>query len=123
MLRNDLATHPNACTLVYWHNPLIHSTNALSTKNSSVKWFWADAFNGGADLVLGANRHYYERFQTLDVNGAPATTGMREFVVGTGGGLRGEGPTLAPRGGVPNTSNIRGAERWLHPRGLHCAVL
>jgi hypothetical protein len=39
----------------------------------------------GVEAVLNGHDHDYERFTTLDANANPAASGMREFVVGTGG--------------------------------------
>ena len=55
---------------------------------------WSDLVAAGADVVLSAHNHFYERFTPLDAAGRPARAGVREFVVGTGGSshyeLRGE---------------------------------
>jgi len=48
--------------------------------------FWRILYENGADVVLGAHDHVYERFAPQDPDGAadPAR-GIREFVAGTGG--------------------------------------
>jgi len=73
--------------------------------------------------VLGASRHYYERFRTLDVNGAPATTGMREFVVGTGGRSHGKATTIAPGCEFRNTTNFGVLKMSLHAGSFDWAFL
>jgi hypothetical protein len=56
----------------------------------------ADLYAAGAELIIAAHDHHYERFapQTPDGKADPAT-GIREFVVGTGGGKL--YPTFWPR--------------------------
>src|SRR6266480_7524263 len=48
-LANDLATHPNTCTLAYFHQPLF---SAGPTTNSAVRPFWNDLYAARADVVL-----------------------------------------------------------------------
>ena len=83
-LQADLAAHPNACTLVYWHQPRWSSgsTHGSSTKMQA---FWADVVAAQADVVLNGHEHNYERFAPMDAAGGSDPNGVREFVVGTGG--------------------------------------
>jgi hypothetical protein len=84
-LRADLAAHPNRCTLAYWHHPR-HSSAQQSRENMTVDPLWRALAEGGADLVLTAHVHNYERIAPLDADGAVShARGMRSFVVGTGG--------------------------------------
>jgi len=81
-LKADLAAHPAACTLAYWHEPRF-SSKTPSTKSDA---FWKDLYAAGADVVLNAHVHNYERFAPQDpLAGADPARGIREFVVGTGG--------------------------------------
>ncbi|MFL5955294.1 MAG: fibronectin type III domain-containing protein [Gaiellaceae bacterium] len=83
-LKNDLASHPAACTLAYWHKPRFSSGNAGN--NTDYQPFWADLYAAGAELVLNGHDHDYERFAPQDPSGnLDAGAGIREFVVGTGG--------------------------------------
>jgi hypothetical protein len=84
-LRADLAAHPAACTLAYWHKPLF-SSGGTHGNDLTVKPFWQALYEADADLVIAGHDHDYERFapQTPDGTGDPAR-GIREFVVGTGG--------------------------------------
>jgi hypothetical protein len=83
-LRDDLAAHPNACTLVYWHHPRF--TSGQVGNDTEVAAFWQDIYAAGGDVVLNGHAHGYERFAPQDPseNYDPAH-GIREFVVGTGG--------------------------------------
>lgn len=87
-LKADLAAHPVACTLAAWHEPRFSSGDHDST--GAVDPFWRDLNAAKAELVLSGHDHDYERFAPLDARGQQnARTGVRQFVVGTGGvGLR-----------------------------------
>jgi hypothetical protein len=86
-LHHDLATHASACTLAYFHHPRFSSgphgndsTVALTTP------FWRLLYRGGADVILNGHDHIYERFAPMTPMGTrDVATGIREFVVGTGG--------------------------------------
>ena len=83
-LRADLASSPSVCVLAYWHHPRFSSGQHGDA--TSVAPFWRTLYAAGADVVLSAHDHDYERFapQTPDGEADPAR-GIREFVVGTGG--------------------------------------
>ena len=74
-LQADLRAHPVACTLAYWHHPLISSGRHGSDTRTDPLWRALAA--AGADVVLVGHDHDYERFAPVD--------GIRSFVVGTGG--------------------------------------
>jgi hypothetical protein len=101
-LVGDLATHHNACTLAYWHEPRFSSGQHGDAQQMAT--IWNDLVAAGADVVLSGHNHNYERFAPIgntpqgvaDPNstttGAPSyqapnldPNGIREFVVGTGG--------------------------------------
>jgi hypothetical protein len=84
-LRARLAAGKSRCTLAYWH----HSRFASDKEHGNspeVGPFWDALYDYGADLILGAHSHIYERFgpQTPSGKNDPAH-GIREIVVGTGG--------------------------------------
>jgi Calcineurin-like phosphoesterase len=81
----DLAAHPNACTLAYWHHPRFSSGSSHGS-DSTFQAFWQALYDANADVVLVGHEHNYERFAPQTPSGAadPAR-GIREFVVGTGG--------------------------------------
>lgn len=84
-LRADLAESSAKCTLAFWHHPRFssgkHGANDLSAP------FWEALYEAGADLVLNGHDHDYERFAPQSPAGqADESRGIREFVVGTGGG-------------------------------------
>lgn len=83
-LKDDLKEHPTACTLAYWHIPLFSSGDHGS--NPLMQSVWTVLQEAGADIVLNGHDHDYERFAPQDAKGKPDPNGIREFVVGTGGG-------------------------------------
>jgi Calcineurin-like phosphoesterase/Bacterial pre-peptidase C-terminal domain len=84
-LQQDLAAHGNACTLAYFHHPLFTSTPEPGY-NGPVDPLYQMLYKGGADVILNAHAHSYERFAPQDPDGtADSQYGIREFVVATGG--------------------------------------
>ena len=84
-LRQDLAEHRTACTLAYWHIPVFSS--GAHGNNPLMLDVWKVLYESGADVVINGHDHDYERFAPQDPKGkADPVRGIREFVVGTGGG-------------------------------------
>jgi hypothetical protein len=84
-LRLDLTANPARCTLAYWHHPRF-SSGASHGSTLEVAPLWQALADHGADVVLAAHEHNYERFVPLDRGGRPDPEhGIRSFVVGTGG--------------------------------------
>jgi acid phosphatase type 7 len=101
-LRADLAAHPADCTLAYFHKPRFSS----GPDNTTVDAFWRALYAADAEIVLGGDRHMYERFAPQNPDGAPdptpdGTRGIREFIVGTGG------KNLGSIGDVQANSQVR----------------
>jgi glycerophosphoryl diester phosphodiesterase len=84
-LRSDLAAHPAACTLAYWHDPRF-SSGSNHGSDSTYDAFWQALYEHDAEVVLAGHEHVYERFAPQSPSGAadPAQ-GIRQFTVGTGG--------------------------------------
>ena len=83
-LKSDLAAHPSACTLAYWHRPRFDSGTTHGS-DSSMAPLWNDLYAAHADIVLSGHEHHYERFALQGPSGAADAAGLRELVVGTGG--------------------------------------
>jgi len=88
-LRQDLTENRSICTLAYWHSPVFssgpHGTEAQTT--SHMLEVWRLLYEFGADVVITGHDHIYERFAPQDPKGKlDPQKGIREFVVGTGGG-------------------------------------
>ncbi|MEO8463663.1 MAG: metallophosphoesterase, partial [Chloroflexota bacterium] len=88
-LRADLATNPRTCVLAYWHHPRFSSGEHGS--DATVGPLWDALYAAGAEVIVNGHDHDYERFAPQTPGGvANPATGIREFVVGTGGAsLRG----------------------------------
>ncbi len=86
-LRADLASNTAICTLAYWHHPLFSSGH--HGNQTKMKLLWEALYAADVDVVVNGHDHDYERFALQDPSGeADPARGIREFVVGTGGGLR-----------------------------------
>ena len=88
-LVNDLATHSGyRCTVAYFHHPRFSSGN--HGNHYQMQRIWDIFYAYGVDVVLSGHDHEYERFAEQNPDGErdPAF-GIREFVVGTGGGSLG----------------------------------
>jgi len=84
-LRADLAATPRSCVVALWHKPRFSSGDTHGS-DSSYQALWQALYDFGADLVLVGHEHNYERFAPQSPTGsADPTTGIRQFVVGTGG--------------------------------------
>jgi len=105
-LRADLAAHPNACTLAYFHKPLF-SSGGKHGDDPEMKPLVQALYDGNADVILNGHYHDYERFGPQDPDGkADTKRGIREFVVGTGG--KNHRPFSAPHA----NSEIRNADTF-----------
>jgi ribosomal protein L24E len=126
-LQADLARTQAKCMIAIWHSPRFfsaalenHSTKnvAPSSDSEKSKEFWKVLQAAGADVVLGGHQHLYERFDKMssdaptpgDEQGTVDPNGMRQFVVGTGGGeLMAFNPNYPPaRGSQVRYDNVFG---------------
>lgn len=84
-LAAELAASDARCTIALFHHPRFSSGGAHGD-DRDVDAFWRLLYAAGADVVLGAHDHDYERFAPQDPDGrADPERGIREFVIGTGG--------------------------------------
>jgi acid phosphatase type 7 len=83
-LRADLAAHPTRCALAYWHHPRFCSSSVHGS-HPFMRDLWQTLAEGGVDVALAGHDHLYERFASLNADGAADPLGLRSFVVGTGG--------------------------------------
>ena len=89
-LRRDLARNPRSCVLAYWHTPLYASGRRRAR---AVRPLWQILRGAGAEIVLNADQHNYERFFRIGArDDLDWQHGIREFVVGTGGRVLFERP-------------------------------
>jgi hypothetical protein len=114
-LRSDLASHPAACTLAYWHHPR-WSSGTEDGNDPHVAPLVKLLYNAGADVILSGHEHNYERFARQTPDGKPdPATGLTEFVVGTGGkSLSRIGPQ-DPNSVVADDTTFGVLQMTLHP--------
>jgi hypothetical protein len=84
-LRADLAAHPVRCTLAYGHHPRFSSGSEHGGSAGAVPLVRA-LRDHGAELYLAGHDHDYERFAPQNADAVADPAGVRQFVVGTGGG-------------------------------------
>ena len=107
-----------------WHHPRFFSpaiepgASHLETSDTRMSAIWGDLQSAGANLVLSGHRHVYERFPCQDSSGRLDPTGVRQFIVGTGGALH---ETFkgkpAPHSQVRKDQTLGGLTLTLHPGG------
>src|SRR5829696_6335850 len=111
-LKNDLAAHPAACTLAYWHEPRFASSPGGG--DGVADPLWRDLYTAGADVVLNGHHHWYERFALQHPSGQADPNGIREFIVGTGGESHVPLSTRRPNSQVSNDSTFGVLKMTLH---------
>jgi hypothetical protein len=113
-LRADLDAHPASCVLAYWHHPRFSSGTSVTATSA----FWQDLYAAGADIVLNGHDHIYERFARQDPAAvADPATGIREFIVGTGGRSHSGASNVKANSGMRNTKTFGVLELTLRPDG------
>jgi hypothetical protein len=123
-LKADLAASPHRCLLAYWHHPRFFSpaiapgASHLEKVDTNMTAIWSDLQAAGADLVLAGHRHVYERFPRQDSAGHLTPSGVREFIVGTGGAIHESftGPS-APNSEVRKAQTFGVIKLTLHSGG------
>ena len=102
-LKRDLAANPARCTLAYFHHPLF-SSGSEHGDQPVARPIWNALYAADAEVAVGAHDHDYERFAPQRPDGTrDGERGIRQFVVGTGGG------TQHGFGGVRPNSQARNA--------------
>jgi hypothetical protein len=95
-LEADLAANNKRNVLAYMHQPLFSSDSAYGDSQTYMRTTWERLYAEGADIVITGHAHDYERFAPQTPSHAASPSGIREFVVGTGGTpLRGWGTISA----------------------------
>jgi acid phosphatase type 7 len=115
-LRSQLESSDARCTLAFAHHPRFSSGEHGGTND--IADLWQALLDHDAELLLSGHDHNYERTAPLDADGTvDPTSGVRQFVVGTGGGnfraigarIQGSEAAQANTGGVLSMT--------LHPDG------
>jgi PKD repeat protein len=113
-LRADLAAHPAACVLAYWHHPRFSSGPHGS--DATYQAFWQALVAFDADVVLVGHDHIYERFNPQSATGvADAAHGLRQWVVGTGGKEHYAFATIRANSALRNSTAFGVLKLTLHP--------
>jgi len=114
-LREVLAASPAKCTLALWHEPGFSSAT-LHRAFPKFQPFWQALYDYGADVVLVASDHVYERFGLQNPAGdADAGFGLRQFTVGTGGRSHQSFKAALPNSEVRNGATYGVIKLTLHP--------
>jgi hypothetical protein len=91
-LAKDLPLYPHLHKLAVWHKPMFASVCAHHGKAMSVPFqlrpWWQVLQKHRAELVMVGHVHRYERFARLTWDGQATDAGIRQFIVGTGGGVK-----------------------------------
>lgn len=74
----------SGCKLAAWHHPVVSSS--IRGNNSIMQAIWSELATRKVDIILQGHEHHYERFAPMQSDGlGNASSGIRSFVVGTGG--------------------------------------
>ena len=89
-LKQDIAAHRGLHIMAMWHIPMFSNVCAMHKKAMTfpgkVGAWWQVLQDNGAEFVLSGHAHKWERFRRMLRNGTASNQGIRQFVVGTGGG-------------------------------------
>jgi acid phosphatase type 7 len=122
-LKEDLAKHRSQCTVAYWHHPRF-SSSALHGNADFMRDMVAILDEAKVDLVLNGHVHSYERFEPQDADGrATARPGLREIVVGSGGGGLVAFGDARPNSGYRNNTDYGALELMLRSDGYTWSFL
>jgi acid phosphatase type 7 len=122
-LRADLEASEARCTLAFWHAPRFTSGEKHGG-TADVQALWQVLLDRDVELVLSGHEHFYERTAPLDARGrVDEENGVRQFVVGTGGGHFYELGDRIPgsEAAVEDTAGV--LRMTLHPDGYDWAFL
>ena len=110
-LRADLAASAGKHIIAMWHIPVF--TSGLLSRSAYDIW-WQDLYAAHADLILDGHDHLYERFALQSPAGTADASGIREFIVGTGGASPQSFGTTAANSQVRNAGTFGVLQLTLH---------
>ncbi len=88
-LEAELGRASGRCTLAYWHHPLAssgwHGLWPLD-RGRDTRDAWRALLAHRAELVVNGHEHVYERYAPMSAELERDPDGLRQFIVGTGGG-------------------------------------
>lgn len=100
-LQAEVQANPARCSLAVIHNPRFSS--GRKGNEDEVGPLWDVLHSAGVDVVLSGDNHAYERLAPMTPAGGKDDKGIRQFVVGTGGGE----PYLFSEGEIHPSSEAR----------------
>jgi hypothetical protein len=113
-LSHELAEHAQQHIVAYWHQPRYSSGAHGDTV--SMAPIWNLLYVSGVEIVVSAQDHDYERFAPMNGDGGlDAAYGVREFVVGTGGGALRDVGRLRPNSEVHDAHTFGVLQLVLYP--------
>jgi calcineurin-like phosphoesterase family protein len=113
-LRADLQAHQSSCTLAFWHSPMWSSVRPDKSVGGA---FMRALYEAGADVVVVAHDHVYERFARQDPSGAlDLTHGIRQFTAGMGGRSHYTFDIVHPRSEARDGQTFGVLKLTLHPQ-------
>lgn len=113
-LRADLAASSALCTVALMHHPRF-SSGAHHGSSTRMTAFWNALHDYGVEVVVSGHDHLYERFAPQRPDGSADPTGVRQFVVGTGGKDLSSFATSLPNSEVRDNSTLGVLQLALHP--------
>jgi acid phosphatase type 7 len=115
-LTADLAATHARCTVAIWNQPRFSSGE--HGNDLEVEPFWQALYAAGAEIVVNAHDHDYERFKPqTPAGGVDIEKGIREFVVGTGGTPLGTFGPSKPNSDIRASVSPGVLKLTLHPAG------
>ncbi len=114
-LRNDLSVNAGKfCTLAMWHQPR-YSSGHEGDGGLTYSAFWQALLDYHAEVVLSGHSHDYERFAPQDNTSHVLSTGIVQFIVGTGGRDFTGWLSILPNSLVRNNTTFGVLKLTLHP--------
>lgn len=88
-LRKNHRNPATKCLVAYMHHPLFSTgvPRGRSGDRMLVSNLWEVLYRYRTDIVLTGHQHYYERYRPLNPRGKPDSTGITQFITGTGGAV------------------------------------
>lgn len=82
-LEEQMAAGVPECSAAVWHHP--RWSSGYHGSNADTDALYRLLYANGTDLLLSGHEHAYERFAEKTPDGTSSASGIRQFVVGTGG--------------------------------------
>lgn len=78
----QLSANPGKCVVASWHKPRVTMGQHTDALEMNYMWNKIVARDG---IVLAGHNHLYTRTRPLGLNAVPSSSGITQFLVGTGG--------------------------------------